>query len=211
MNLGEIKIQALSLIYPDESVKYDDTTEQGIENAVYELKQNHNFGGLLEASVGAINRAFSQIEAKGLSVIKCVDKAYSLCQTSRDGRVVIEADSDFLKLDKLLCHKADKTYACDFEALGNKIYTPFVGSVYTLVYYTKIPRILRTTKESMVIDLPWGVHEAIPYYVMAELISSEDSQRAEAGKEEFYKILDACEKNVAPCHQCFQIIYSMEG
>ena len=210
MNLGEIKIQALSLIYPDESVKYDDTTEQGVENAVYELKQNHNFSGLLEASVGAINRAFSQIEAKELSVIKCVDKAYSLCQRARDGRVVIEADNDFLKIDKLLCHKAGKTYACGFEVFGSKIYTSFVGDVYTLVYYTKIPRVTRTTKDSLKIDLPWGVHEAIPYFVMAELIGSEDIQRSQAGKEEFYKILEACEKSKAPCHQCFQIIYSME-
>ena len=211
MNLGEIKIQALSLLYPDESVKYDDTTERGVENAVYELKQNHNFSGLLEASVGAINRAFSQIEAKGLSVIKCVDKAYSLCQKTKDGRVVIDAPDDFLKIDKLLCHKREKTYACSFEAFGNKIYTDLAGDVYTLVYYTKIPRVTRTTKDSLEIDLPAGVYEAIPYFVVAELISGEDSQRAREAKEEFYRCLDACEKIAAPCHQCFQIIYSMEG
>ena len=210
MNIGEIKIQALSLMYPDESIKYDDTTEKGVENAIYELKQNHNFSGLLEASVGAINRAFSQIERKGLSIIKCTDKAYSLCQRSKDGRIVIETDKDFLRPDKLLCHKGDKTYACGFEVIGNKIYTDFVGSVYTLVYYTKIPRITRVTKDSEEIDLPLTVCEAIPYLVMAELIEGEDRQRARDARDEFNKILDECDKSTAPCHQCFQIIYSME-
>ena len=210
MQLGEIKLQALSLMYPDESVKYDDTTEEGVDNAVYELKQNHNFGGLLEASVGAINRAFSQIEAKGLSVIKCVDKAYSICQKTRDGRVVIEADKDFLKLDKLLCHKAGKTYACGAEVVGNKIYTGLVGEVYTLVYYTKIPRVTRSTRDSLEIDVNLGVAEAIPYFVVAELMGSEDAQRAKESRELFYKALDDCERTKAPCHQCFQIIYSME-
>ena len=211
MNLGEIKIQALSLMYPDVCIIYDDTTESGVENAIYELKQNHNYSGLLEASVGAINRAFAQVELKGLSMVKCTERAYSLCKRTGDGRVVIEADGDLLKLDKLLCHKGDKTYACGFEVIGDKIYTDFVGSVYTLVYYTKIPRATRTTKDSLELELPVGVYEAIPYFVMAELLGGEDSQRSKEARATFYDMLSSCEKSKPPCHQCFQIIYSMEG
>ena len=210
MNLGEIKIQALSLMYPDTVIRYDDSTDEGVENAVYELKANHNFSGLLDSSIGAINRAFSQIEARGLSLIKCADRAYSLCEPLGNGRVAIEVEKDFVSIERLLCHRGDKTYACGYEVVGNKIYAHMVGDVYTVVYFTALPKIARTTRDSLEIDLPRGVCEAIPYFVMAELVGAENEQRAREAREEFYKMLDSCEKSRAHCHQCFQIIYSME-
>ena len=210
MLLGEIKIQALSLMYPDASFRYDDSDAEGVEGAVYELKADHNFSGLLEASVGAINRAFAVIEEKGLSGVKCDDKAFSLCERTKDGRVIITPSEDFLDLERLLCHKGSKTYACTAQVLGNKIYTDTVGEVYTLVYREKIPRIKRVTPDSYEVELPLGLCEAIPYFVMGELMGSEDSQRALASKEEFFRALEKCERHTAPCHQCFQIIYSME-
>ena len=210
MNLGEIKIQALMLMYPDASVKYDDSTGQGIENAVYELKCNPNFEGLLEACVGSINRAFSQIEAMELSGVKCVDKAHSLCKRAPDGRVIIETEKDFLSLHRLYCHVGDNTYPCTYELMDNHIYADKVGQVYTVVYRTKIPRITRTTKESLEIELPNGICEAIPYFVMAELLGKEDGDRAREARELFEKMISQQEKSQPCCHQCFQIVYSME-
>ncbi len=210
MLLGEIKILSLSMMYPDASVPYDDSTPQGIESAVYRMKADHNFKGLLEASVGAINRAFSIIEERGLSLARCTDKALSICKRTKDGRVIITPSGDFLSLERLLCHKEGKTYACSFEISENKIYTNMVGNVYTLVYREKIPRIKRITADSYEVELPNGLCEAIPYYVMSQLLGREDEQRARDAREQFYKALDRCESRSAPCHQCFQIIYSME-
>ena len=208
MLLGEIKIQALSLMYPDASFWYDDSDAEGVEDAIYELKADHNFSGLLEASVGAINRAFSAIEKRGLSGVKCDDVALSLCERTRDGQVVITPREDFLSLERLLCHKGGKTYACSVRVLENKIYTDTVGEVYTLVYREKIPRIKRVTPDSREVELPAGLCEAIPYFVMSELIGGEDSQRALSSREEFFRALDGCERYTASCNQCFQIIYS---
>ena len=210
MLLGEIKIQALSLMYPDASSKYDDFTPEGVENAVYELKGDHNFTGLLEAAVGAVNRAFSAIERRGLSGIKCVDKALSVCKRTKSGGVIISPDEDFLSLERLLCHKGEKTYACPCEAMGRELHTDLVGEVYTLVYRERIPRIKRITPDSYEVELQTELCEAIPYFVMGELIGREDTQRAKEAKDTFYKALDGCEARSAACHQCFQIIYSME-
>ncbi len=210
MNLGEVKIQALALMYPDAIVRFDDTDVEGIEKAVYELKSDSNFQGLLESAVGSVNRALAQIEARGLSPIKCIDKAYSLCEKAKDGRVIIEAEKDFLTIERVLCHKNDATYACGYSVIGDKIYAELCGNAYTVVYYSKIPRVTRMTRESYEIDLPNSIAEAIPYFVMSELIGREDSERAKEARLKFFEVLDRTEKSQAHCHQCFQIVYSTE-
>lgn len=210
MLLGEIKIQALSLMYPDMCARYDDSTMSEVENAVYELKADHNFSGLLEAAVGSINRAFSVIEERGLSGVKCADKCLSACERTKDGRVIITPTEDFLALERLLCHKGDKTYACFAESFGNKIHTSTVGEVYTIVYREKIPRVKRVTSDSYEVELENGLCEAIPYFVASELFGREDAEAAQSLRESFYKVLDGCERRSSHCDQCFQIIYSME-
>ena len=210
MNLGEIKIQALSLMYPDIGIRFDDTQGAGVERAIYELKSSSNFEGLLETCIGAINRAFAQIEAKGLSPIKCVDKAGSLCKRTIDGKVEIDVEGDFLTLERLLCHRDEKTYACHCTVLGNKLYTKQKGNVYTVVYYSKIPRITRMTRDSYEVEIADNVCEAIPYFVMSELLWREDKERAKEARINFFEAINALEKAKPLCHQCFQIEYSME-
>lgn len=209
MLLGEIKLQSLSLMFPDASVPYDDSTPEGVEGAVYRLKADHNFSGLLDAAVGSINRAFSAIEERGLSGAKCADKALSLCQRSKNG-VIITPNKDFLSLERLLCHRGEKTYDCAARTVENKIYTEEVGDVYTLVYREKIPRVKRITADTFEVEMANGLCEAIPYFVASELLAREDAQRSAELKNLFFEALDACEKQSAPCHQCFQIIYAME-
>ena len=209
MKLGEIKIQALALMYPDAPIRYNNSTDEEIENAVYELKSSHNFEYLIEASVSAINRAFSIIESYGLSNIKCVDKAKSLLEKTEKG-IAIDLEKDFVTLERVLCHKNGKAYAVSYLQIGNRIYTDFKGDVYTVVYRAKIPRATTITRDSCEVDLPMGLCEAIPYFVMAELIAREDTDRSREAREQFYRALENCEKKSAPCHQCFQIIYSME-
>ena len=63
MTLGTIKLQSLSLIYPDWSVEYTGDT---IDDVIFGLKSNPNFSSYLSASVGAINRAFALIEKNQL-------------------------------------------------------------------------------------------------------------------------------------------------
>ena len=61
MRLGEIKIQALELIFPSAELEYD---AENLNEVLFNLRANPSFSSYLSASVGAINRALSVIEAR---------------------------------------------------------------------------------------------------------------------------------------------------
>ncbi len=210
MKLGEIKMQALSLMYPDEVIRYDESDDGEICDAVYRLKNNPNFEGVLESCVGAINRAFAHIESLGLSTKKCVDLALSTLERSGDGRVKIPTERDLYSVERVLCHKNGKSYACGFELIDGVIYADYMSKgVYTVVYKTKIARVKRTTSDTYQVELPFGICDAIPYFVMAELFSGESEERAQEARRIFDLALERAGKHIGGCHECFQIIYSV--
>ena len=121
MKLGEIKIQALSIVYPHLVVRYDDGDEDEINNAVYELKSNPNLEGALESSIGSINRALAHIESMGLGGTRCVDIAASTLKRSAGGQAIIAPEGDFYSVERVLCHRGGKTYACGYECQGEQL------------------------------------------------------------------------------------------
>jgi hypothetical protein len=60
MKLGELKIQALMLIFPSADLEYD---HKNLDEVIFVLKAHPNFGPYIKSSIGAINRALSIIEA----------------------------------------------------------------------------------------------------------------------------------------------------
>lgn len=209
MRLGEIKLQALALMYPDLVIRYDDGEDGDIDGAVYELKSNPNLEGVLESSIGSINRAFAHVESMGLSTSRCVDIAASVLEKSADGRAIIAPEGNFYSVERVLCHRGGKTYACGYEMINGTVYADYMArGVYTLVYKTKIPRVRRTTADSYAVDLNRGVCEAIPYFVASELLASENSERAKEYMRVFQLALERIDRRLSPCGECFQIIYS---
>lgn len=210
MRLGEIKVQALSLMYPDTPIRYSDGSDEEINDALYELKSNPNFEGVLESCVGSINRAFAQIESLGLSTKRCVDFGISCLERAQDGRVIISPPTDLYSVDRVLCHKGELTYACGHETVNGAVYADYMPKgVYTLVYRTKIPRIKRTTADSYQVELPLGICDGIPYFVASELLAGEDSDRAKEARQTFEGALERAGKRDVSCNECFQIIYSV--
>lgn len=61
MKIGEIKIEALMLIFPSLVLEYD---EGELNQTLLTLKENGSYEPYLVASVGAINRALTIIEAE---------------------------------------------------------------------------------------------------------------------------------------------------
>ena len=210
MKLGEIKIQALNMMYPDVLVRLDDTSDEEINNSLYELKTSPNYEGILESMVGAVNRALAFFEAKEITPIKCVDVARSLCAKTGSG-ILVKTENDFLCATRLLCHRGDKTYDCAYETRNGYLYTEEKGDVYTVVYRTRLQRITRVTPDSCEMELDTALLEAIPYYILWDLFSRESKERAMQAKEQLDDIVAAIENRAAPaCHGCFQTIYSME-
>lgn len=209
MKIGEIKAQALMLMYPFAQISFNDSDDEAINKSVYELKADPNYRSLLEASVGAINRAFSLIEERGLSTQKCVDIGASACQRVR-GKASIEKERELLRVERVLLHKDNKTYAPGYEEDEKYIYAPYARGVYTIVYKTKIPRITSTTRDSYDAELPYGLGEILPYFVASELAVRENGELSKELKSRFEELVSAKEAKAPHCEDCFQIIYQME-
>ena len=197
-------------MYPDATPRYDSSIPKEIERAVYELKADHNFAGLLEATVGSINRAFGVIESGRLTDQSCADVRLSDCKRTKDGRVEIPLPNDCLLPERLYCHRGARTYESAFNVLQGKLYTDRVCDLYTVIYRGKIPRITSVTPDSYSVEIEEMLCQAIPYFVMSELLSKEEPQRAKAAREQFDAALRCRAITEAPCHQCFDIVYSAE-
>lgn len=211
MKIGEIKKEALMLMYPDALLRLDTTDDKSLEEGIRELKSNPSYEGLLESSVGAINRAIAVIEARGLSMTKCHDIASSLCDRRGDGQLVIKTMDDLLSVEMLLCHVDEKTYACPYRVVGNTLVTGYRRGVFTVIYKSKVPRITPITKESHNLMLAQELCELIPYFVKAELFTQENEEEARRCRELFDRGLEELlSRQRSQCHECFQIIYSME-
>ena len=207
MKIGEMKAQALTLMFPQATVKFDETSDEEIIRAIYEMKSNPNFESILQGSVGAINRAFSYIESRGLSIVKCTDIVGSTCER-RGGKILLPFGEDFLLVNRVLLHINDRTYELDFEVENGSILTEYrQNGVYTVVYKEKIPRITRTTSDAYEPQLPVGIAECIPYFIVSDLAREENGEMARYALDRFEKAIKSIGENQAPCHECFQIIY----
>ena len=170
MKLGEIKIQALKLMF----VNYND--DISIED-IYALSTDQNYGSYLVNMTGSINRCFSSIEEKRVLPVKSYTLHYS------DG----EADNsffrfnlnalipDFFDIERLIyqhkgiyCGDMDYQREADILVLKN----PCAEGTYRLLYYPKIARIDSLADNQMELDIPNGIAEQIPYFIKGDLYLS---------------------------------------
>ena len=209
MKIGEIKAQALRLMYPDAPIRFDSEDGASVERAIYELKCNPSFEGLLEGTVGSINRALAIIEAKELSPAMCNDVSSSICDRLGDGRLLIRTSDDFLSAEALLFHKNGKTAVCSFQLLDGGVATEYKRGIFTLIYKTKLPRISSVTSDGFELILPRGVCELIPYFIKSELFSGENQSEARHCRELFEIGLERIySRTRIPCFDCFETVYS---
>lgn len=210
MRIGEIKAQALMLMYPDTPIRFDDSDDKSVENAIYELKCNPSLAGLLESATGSINRALGIIEAAGLSALKYQEISASACDVRGDGRIVIRPAADLLYVDSVTCRYGGKTYVCQYEMSGEHLITNPTRGIITIVYRAKIPRVCSVTSDSHRLPLPRAVCELIPYYIKGELMSQENEEEARLSRQHFEKCIEDLASVLSACPQRISTIYSME-
>ena len=209
MKIGEMKAQAITLMFPSFSVKLDESSDEDIIRAIYEMKSNPNFEGILEGSIGAINRAFSYIESRGYSTLRCVDIPSSKCE-KRNGKIALPLCQDSFKVERVLFHTEERTFELDFNIENESILTKSKNGVYTVVYRMKIPRITRVTSDAYKPELPQGMAEYIPYYIVSDLAREENEELAKYALDHFEKGVKCIGEISAPCNQCFDIVYKWE-
>ena len=188
MKLGNIKLQALSLISPDLSVECDD---EKLSDALYALRLNSNCASYLVASVGAINRAFAQIEGRLLSGIGIISFDLSK-ENIKNGVITLDDTDEILKINQVKIGGVSMS----FDVIGNfqiKVDYTLNSGRCEITYFKKIKRINLLTGASYEVDLG-SIEEFIPYYIKYELLCSENPDEAENAREVFENALNNYEK-----------------
>ncbi len=184
MKLGEIKLEALMMIYPGEVFNVD---IDNLESAMVALKGDPNFADYLANMPGIINRCFGVLEQR--EVLPTKQAELSLAQGENLGPYlryrINERIEDLRAIEKVI-YADGESYEdmCDYRRESQySILVPFKKQGrYIFVYTPKIPRISVLTSESTeILEGREDIASLIPYFVKAELLVTEhpdDSQMA---------------------------------
>lgn len=200
MKLGEIKAQAMLLMFPDVNLvsakeKWEDTSygatsydsagisESDLENESSELllalSSDSNYLPYVNGMAGAINRCFSYLESHFLIPCK---KAELTDGRAMGSKISFELPDDVFCVGRV-AFLGDGVYVGNvgFEHIGAKtVVLPkmrFDGT-YTVIYTPYLERIKCTTSDFYEIPLPEPVASMIPYFIKGDLFVNDDADEA---------------------------------
>ncbi len=185
MKIGEIKLQAMSLIFPSAQLDY---SSDNIADAIFRLKSNPSYGAHLSATTGAINRALSVIEARRLTELEEIELDKSLGEENGDLLCFALNDNVFS-----VCQVISAGIEIDFRHRFDKLYVRR-GSVrgnLCVRYFSKIKRLSGESDDNEELLLKDGIAEQIPYFVKADLLLCESPEESRVSRELFFTALDS--------------------
>ena len=188
MTLGEIKAEALRLMLVDRELDGE---------SVGDLELDEDYGMLYTGTVGAINRALADLEARRILPLKraVLGEPYSMRpRTVEDagpykGKAVAGQAAYFLldgiadlslpaRLAVMGENYVDEDCPYVFEAGRLRVMRYDAGAVYELLYHPSLARVTHTTPNSTVLELPEVLAAALPYYVKADLYRADEPGEA---------------------------------
>lgn len=190
MKLGEIKIEALKLMF----VNYNIDLEI---DKLQDLALDENYGSYLVNMPGAINRCFSVIEDKGVLPVK----AYTLkAENGLASGVFMRFDlskliKDYFAIERLVFSSPCGEYIGDFdyqkegETIVIKDFDE--NDTYTVLYLPKIERISALTENDTEIDIPDNIAQHIPYFIKGDLYRDDEPNEASEARNWFEAAMDA--------------------
>lgn len=204
MKLGEIKLQALMLIFPNDVLEYN---EENIEELIYNLRSSGTYGSYLSNSVGAINRAFSSIEQKMLSgkACICLDAKNSI----RQGEYIsidLSKYEEILAISEVYLDGASVEFNMLTDSILNVKSTRQYGDIQ-LIYYKRLKRINHATSNNYEIELG-NIADAIPYFVKSDLLLGESPEEGAASRSVYENMLNEYIARSGD-RTCLQTVYSL--
>ncbi len=216
MKIGEIKIEAIMLMFPSAQISYSSDDDESILNSIYLLKSNGNFCEYVNACVGSINRALSFIEARGKSKTKSVIIAPEACEivaSTKKVRVhLTRLNDDILSVEGVIMHGSESEKIEHFMESDSTLIIDKLpkNSECVLVYKSKIKRISQLTSDTHELDISEEIASAIPYYIKAELFECEDSEGAKIAREKFHELLSLLPESKAIEYKTVQSTLCMD-
>lgn len=177
MKLGEIKIEALKLMF----INYN------IDISIEELDrylQDENYASYLVNMPGAINRCFANIEERGVLppksfVLKTEDGLASASFIRFDLPTLIE---DFFAVDRIIYECGDDYDGDhDYRMEGNTLVLENFDNEresFILLYKPKVERVLATTDNETEIEIPENIAVHIPYFIKGDLYRDDEPNEA---------------------------------
>lgn len=207
MNLGEIKVEALKLMYVD----YVD--DLGVEN-LESMKADANFAGIMSAMPGAINRCFARIEDLDILPLKSIAVQKSQCVQTENG-LRLELDKiveDFGYIDRVICE--DETgYNGNHDYIMETDTTIFLPNKekFIIVYAPTLPRVLGGTDENIQIPIPNKIACLIPYFIKGDLFREDEPAEAAEARNIFESSVEAMKTKKSQRQSRIKVLFSMEG
>lgn len=189
MKLGEIKLEALMMIFPGEALNID---LDNLSEALGILKADSNFSDYLAAMPGAINRCFGALENKGVLPTKQV----TLESGGQTPPLHVRCDlrslaEDYGILERVAFEGANKTgytSVCDYmRESADVILLPYYGEgKYILIYTPRLPRVgLISSESTEILEGRDDIASLIPYFVKSELLYTEHPEDAKLARQLF--------------------------
>lgn len=209
MKLGELKIQALKLMFANGA---DDI---GVDT-LPELMGSERYAPYLSAICGSLNRCFADLENKRILPLKRVTLTLSdgacgfwCCDTEK-------AAPDCGTVERVVYCNSDGVYEpyTDCHAEGSTLVFPKRGcdnECYTLLYRPRLPRVFPYTDNGTELAIPDNVAEFIPYFLKSELFREDEVNEAAEARNIYEQQLAAVADGVIGISGSVGSAYALGG
>ena len=205
MKLGEIKIEALKLMFADY------TDDLSMENLAA-LKSDENFGRYVNSMPGAINRCYNRLEDTKVIPLKKVTISKEQ-GTEQNGRIrynLSELISDFGTLDRVIA-ETETSYNgnCEYVMETNSIVMLHsIEDELTFVYSPALARISSSTADDTEIELPDKIASVIPYFIKGDLFREDEPAEAAEARNLFEASIDATNNDIKRRQTSIKTVFS---
>ena len=190
MKLGEIKIEALKLMFVNYNIDFN------IEE-LPNLALDENYGSYLVNMPGAINRCFASIEEKGVLPVKTyiLNKNEGLASDYYMRFDLPSIIDDYFDVERIVCEPKSGEYIGDYEYFreGNVLVIQNFseGDKYILLYRPKINRIDSLTEDIEEINIPDNIAVNIPYFIKGDLYRDDEPNEASEARNWYEAAMDS--------------------
>ncbi len=182
IKIGEIKRQALMLIFPELELQLDEENEKSLCDLLNNLRCDPSIKSYLDSMPPAINRALGKIEGCGATKTKIVEISEDSLEYQNGGyRLNLESLDNALYVKEI--YKNGKSIS--FDTLERDAILINEKGNLKVYYKPRLARISNKTDESQELNLPRDVAEIIPYYIKSELVYEDDKESSKDSLNEF--------------------------
>lgn len=194
MKLGEIKIEALKLMF------VNNTNEMNIESFT-NLMNDENYASYLVNMRGAINRALDRIKNARVLQLKSTKLDLTAAEISKHYiRYDLPANiKDFYMLERVVFEDEEGGYEDDteYQTEGGVIVLPNIPGEYRILYHQNIDYVFSDMADTDELPIPDDIARLIPYFIKGDLYQEDEPNLAADARNTF----EACLQDIKIQHQ----------